>query len=112
MFFTYGVWARKYDPAIKKSKFNFVVEYPIWVSIKTTLTGKLAVDGPNINYFVRLPVKVLLIDTRIGYSATKFIFLFLMNFNLKLWESFIYTLIQINPNKQNYLITFQYFDPP
>ena len=47
MFFTNGVWPRKYDPAIKKSKLNFVVEYPIWVSIKRTLTGKLAVGGRN-----------------------------------------------------------------
>ena len=50
MIFTYGVWPRKYDPAIKKSKFNFVVEYPIWVSIKRTLTGKLAVGGRNFIY--------------------------------------------------------------
>ena len=35
-----------------------------------------------------------------------------MNFNLKLWESFIYTLIQINTNNQIDLITFQFFDPP
>ena len=32
----------KFDWAIKKSKFNFVVEYPTWVSIKRYLTGKLA----------------------------------------------------------------------
>ena len=30
--------------------FNFVVECPIWVSIKRTLTGKLAVDGQNFIY--------------------------------------------------------------
>ena len=51
---TYGVWPRKYDPAIKKSKFNFVVEYPILVFIMRILTCKLSVDGQNINYFVRL----------------------------------------------------------
>ena len=37
----------------KRSKYgnlNFVVEYPIWVSIKRTLTGKLAVDGQNFIY--------------------------------------------------------------
>ena len=28
----------------KYGNFNFVVEYPIWVSIKRTLTGKLAVE--------------------------------------------------------------------
>ena len=38
--------------------FNFVVEYPIWVSIKRTLTGKLSVDGQNTNYFVRLKENV------------------------------------------------------
>ena len=41
------VWPQKYNQAIKKSKFNFVVEYPIRLSIKRTLTGKI------INYFVR-----------------------------------------------------------
>ena len=39
-----------YDLAITKSKFNFVEEYLIWVSIKRTLTGKLAVDGQNLIY--------------------------------------------------------------
>ena len=34
----------------KYGNFNFVVEYPIWVSIKRTLTGKLAVDGQNFIY--------------------------------------------------------------
>ena len=34
----------------KYSNFNDVVEYPIWVSIKRTWTGKLAVDGQNIIY--------------------------------------------------------------
>ena len=29
----------------KYGNFNFVVEYPTWVSIKRTLTGKLAVGG-------------------------------------------------------------------
>ena len=31
----------------KYGNFSFVVEYPIWVSIKRTLTGKLALDGQN-----------------------------------------------------------------
>ena len=34
----------------KYGNFNFVVEYPIWVSIKITLMGKLAVDGQNFIY--------------------------------------------------------------
>ena len=53
-----GKFKNVYERAIKKSKFNFVVEYPIWVSIKRTLTGKLAVDGQKINYFVRLEENV------------------------------------------------------
>ena len=32
----------------KYGDFNFVVEYPTWVSIKTTLTGKLALAGQKI----------------------------------------------------------------
>ena len=38
----------------KYGNFNFVVEYPIWMSIKKTLTGKLAVDGQNFIYIVQL----------------------------------------------------------
>ena len=40
----------------KRSKygdFNFVVEYSTWVSIKRTLTGKLAVDYQNFIYCVQ-----------------------------------------------------------
>ena len=40
----------------KRSKFgnlNFVVEYPIWVSMKRTLTGNLVVDGQNMIYCIR-----------------------------------------------------------
>ena len=37
----------------KYGNFNFVVEYPIWVSIKRTLTGKLAVGGQNFIYCVQ-----------------------------------------------------------
>ena len=33
---------------LKYGNFNFFVEYPVWVSIKRTLTGKLAVDGQNL----------------------------------------------------------------
>ena len=58
MFFTDGVWPRKYDQAIKKSKLNFVIEYPIWVSIKRTLMGKLAVAGQNFIYFVQFQENV------------------------------------------------------
>ena len=42
----------------KYGNFNFVVEYPIWVSIKKTLTGKLAVDGQNSTYCVQFQEKV------------------------------------------------------
>ena len=34
----------------KYGNFNFVVEYPIWVSIKRTLTGKMAVNGQIFTY--------------------------------------------------------------
>ena len=54
IFFTNGVWPQKYDQAIKKSNFNFVIEYPIWASIKITLTGKLGVDGQNFIYCVQI----------------------------------------------------------
>ena len=47
-----------YDKAIKKSKFNFVVEYPIWVSIKRYLTGKLALACHNLIYCIRLKENV------------------------------------------------------
>ena len=43
-----GVWPPKFDWAVKKSKFKFVVEYPTWVSINRYLTGKLALDGQNL----------------------------------------------------------------
>ena len=57
-----------------------------------TLMGKLAVDGQNVNYCVRLdesvkkpskiaeflPVKVLLIATHVGYSIKKLNFDFVM----------------------------------
>ena len=42
----------------KYGNFNFVVEYPIWVSIKRTLTGKLAVGGQNFIYCVQLKENV------------------------------------------------------
>ena len=34
----------------KYDNFNFVVEYPLWVSIKRTLTGMLAVSGRKFIY--------------------------------------------------------------
>jgi len=49
---------RKFDQAIKKSKINDVVEYLIWVFIKRTLTGKLAVDGRNFIHCVQFEVNV------------------------------------------------------
>ena len=48
IFYPSWVWPLKSDQAIKKSKFNFVLEYPTWVSIKRTLTDKLASDGQNL----------------------------------------------------------------
>ena len=42
----------------KYGNFNFVVEYPIWVSIKRTLTGKLAVGGQNFIYCVQFQENV------------------------------------------------------
>ena len=42
----------KSDKAIKKSKSDFVAEYPIWVSIKRALTGRLVVDGQNLIYCI------------------------------------------------------------
>ena len=49
-----GVWPPKFYRAIKKSKFNFFVEYPTWVSIKRYLTGKLALACQNLIYWLRL----------------------------------------------------------
>ena len=48
----------KFDWAIKKSKFNFVVEYPTWVSIKRTLTGNFEADGQNVIYCAHFKEKV------------------------------------------------------
>ena len=42
----------------KYGNFNFVVEYQIWVSIKRTLMGKLAVDGQNLIYCVQFQENV------------------------------------------------------
>ena len=42
----------------KYGNFNFVVEYPIWVSIKRTLTGKLALAGQNLIYCICLKENV------------------------------------------------------
>ena len=51
-------WPPKFDLAIKKSKFNFVVEYPTWVSIKRYLTGKLALACQIWIYCIRLKENV------------------------------------------------------
>ena len=47
---------------LNRFKSDFVVEYPIWVSIKKTLMGKLAIDGQNLIYFenVQKPLKKLI----------------------------------------------------
>ena len=37
-----------------KSQISTFVEYPIWVYIKRTLTGKLAVDSQNFIYCVQI----------------------------------------------------------
>ena len=42
----------------KYGNFNFVVEYPIWVSINRTLTGKLAIDCQNFIWCVRFEENV------------------------------------------------------
>ena len=42
----------------KYGNINFVVEYPIWVSIKRTLTGKLAVGGQKFINCVQLKENV------------------------------------------------------
>ena len=42
----------------KYGNFNFVVEYPIWVYIKRTLTGKLVLAGQNLIYCIRLKENV------------------------------------------------------
>ena len=42
----------------KYGNFNFVVEYPIWMSIHTTLTGMLALARQNLNYCIRLKENV------------------------------------------------------
>ena len=55
---TLVVWPPKFDRAIKKSKFNFFVEYPTWVSIKRYLTGKLALACQNLIYCIRLKENV------------------------------------------------------
>ena len=53
-----ALWPPKFDWAIKKSKFNFVVEYPTWVSIKRYLTGKLALACQIWIYCIRLKENV------------------------------------------------------
>ena len=42
----------------KYGHFEYVVEYPIWVSIKRYLTGKLALACRNWIYFIRLKENV------------------------------------------------------
>ena len=49
------------EMATKMAKFgNFekLVRYPIWVSIKSTLAGKLAPAGRNLMYFLRFQENV------------------------------------------------------
>ena len=42
----------------KYGNLNFVVDYPIWVSIKKTLTGKLAIAGQNVIYCIHFEENV------------------------------------------------------
>ena len=42
----------------KYGHFEYIVEYPIWVSIKKTSTGKLVLDGQNLIYCLRLKENV------------------------------------------------------
>ena len=42
----------------KYGDFNFVVEYPTWVSIKRTLTGKLSLACQNWIYRIRFKENV------------------------------------------------------
>ena len=45
---THPFWSAIFDQPIKNLKFNFDTEQPLWVYIKRTLTGMLAVDGHNL----------------------------------------------------------------
>ena len=56
--FRFAILTPKFDWAIKKSNFNFVVEYPTWVSIKRYLTGKLALACQIWIYCIRLKENV------------------------------------------------------
>ena len=42
----------------KYGHFEYLVEYPIWVSIKRTWTGKLALAGQNLIYLICLKENV------------------------------------------------------
>ena len=59
------IWPPKFDQAIKKSKFNFVVEYPTCMSIKRFLTGKMALPCQNLIYCLRLNINFVLPGTHL-----------------------------------------------
>ena len=61
----------------KKSKFNFVVDYPTWVSIKRYLTGKLTLACQNWIYCLHLNKNVQK-PSKTKRSMTKLYFDFLM----------------------------------
>ena len=42
----------------KSGHFDDLVEYPIWVSTKRTLTGKLVLDGQNLIYCIHFQENV------------------------------------------------------
>ena len=66
----------------KYGNFNFVVEYPIGLSIKRTLTGKLALDGQNLIYCVQFEknLKKKLIPGK-------------LLFDFLIWETLIFNLV-------------------
>ena len=42
----------------KYGHFEYLIEYPIWVSIKITWTGKLALAGQHLIHFICLKENV------------------------------------------------------
>ena len=52
-YFSYRGCNIKMVKMAKYGHFEYVVEYPIWVSIKKTLTGKSAIDGQILIYCIR-----------------------------------------------------------
>ena len=70
-----------YDQAIKKSKFNFVVEWPIWVSIKRTFTGKLEA----YQVFYKVDLSLILSNLHTNWDLKK------LNLHTQVGKNEIYT---------------------